>query len=449
MPVFETFPYTNFHELNLDWILKEVKNWEHVYDGIPAEIDKYIANVSIPHLHTTNGFYIYVGAVTGDDMNDGLVPERPVKTLEQAFKIFNGHTALANIYLIEPGEYLIPYATIAACELHIIARAGGITINWLEDDSNTTLKTFYNCYLHLGGYGDGSTVFHISGTGNDTCYIEGGKIYAKNITFNTGGCNFGTTGAFASFVDCTFMTKVWSQLGCVNYSGCTFHPRSGEAGRGALHIGASTIAGISTGALFKELDEAVTPYAVEADRAYINLTGSASGEDLIGNPELLHATRCSINGNQSVVRSWLYGVGSVQNCEVLSKWYPSTTTLAGYDSLPVAEEAVADTRYPVDPNAKNLTFKLELYDSDTLLARTYWNIDLGAVDTNGTMDFTSAPFIYSGDLTSNVPFAFWIKGNTFANGDIRWNHTYASSLDATSSANTDVYDIKVSIYQNF
>lgn len=449
MPVFETFPYTNFHELNLDWILKEVKNWEHVYDGIPAEIDKYIANVRIPHLHTTNGFYIYVGDITGDDMNDGLVPERPVKTLEQAFKIFNGHTALANIYLIEPGDYIIPYATIAACELHITARAGGVRVFWLEDPTNTKLKTFYNCYLHLGGYADGSTVFHISGTGNDTCYIEGGKIYARDIDFESDGCNFGTTGAFASFVDCEFRMKVWSQLGCVNYSGCTFVPLQGADGRGALHIGASTVAGISTSATFKQLDEATTPYAVEADRAYINLTGSATGDEITGNPELLHATRCSIQGNQSVVRSWLYQVGSVQNCEVLSKWYPSTTTLAGYDALPVAEDAVADTRYPVDPNAKSLTFKLELYDSDTMLARTYWNIDLGAVDTTGTMDFTSAPFIYSGDLTSNVPFAFWIKGNTFANGDVRWNHTFASSLDATSSANTDVYDIKVSIYQNF
>ena len=25
MPVFENFPYTNFHDLNLDWILSQVK----------------------------------------------------------------------------------------------------------------------------------------------------------------------------------------------------------------------------------------------------------------------------------------------------------------------------------------------------------------------------------------------------------------------------------------
>lgn len=450
MPVFETFPYTNFHELNLDWILKELKEFDTLYKGIPAEIDKYLANVSVPHLHATSGFYIYVAASTGDDMNDGLVPERPVKTMEQALKIFNGHTACGNIYLIEPGDYIIPYATIAACEMHIVARAGGVRIFWLEDPANTTLKTFYNCYLHLGGYSDGSTVFHISGTGNDTCYVEGGKIYAKNISFESDGCNFGTTGAAASFVDCEFRMKVWNQIGCVNYSGCTFIPISGADGRGCLHIGASTIAGISSSATFKQVDEDTTPYMVEADRAYINLTGSPSGDDITGNPLALYATRCSINGNQAVVRNWVYQMGMVQNCEVLSKWYPSTTALAGYQTLPIMEDATADTRYAVDPNAKSLTFKIELLDGDdAFLARTYWDIDLGAVDTSGTMDFTSAPFIYSGDLTSNVPFAFWIKGNTFSNGDIRWNHSYASSLDATSSANTDVYNVHVSIYQNF
>ena len=449
MPVFETFPYTNFHELNLDWMLKELKEFGTMYDAIPEEIDKYITAVGTPHFHTTNGYYIYVCGTTGDDKNDGLVPDRPVKTLGKALDIMNGHAALAHIYLEEPGEYLIPYRTIASCELHIIARAGDITINWMDDDDSTDLKTFYNCYLHFGGYTDGSTIFHISGTGTDTCYIEGGKIYAKNITFTSGGCNFGTTGAAATFVGCTFMMKTWAQLGCVNFSGCTFWAREGASGSAALHIGASCVAGISSSVLFREIDENVTPYCVEADRAYINLTGNFTGEGIVGNPYVIKATRCSINGNQSVVQSWMYA-GLVENCEVLSKWYATATEKAGYDTIEIIDDAVKNTRYETDPNAKSLTFKMELLDNDdAVVSRGYWTLDLGAVDTSATKDFTSAPFIYDGPITSNVPYAFYIKGDTFQNGDVRYNHSQASSLDTTSSTNTDVFNIRVAIYQNF
>lgn len=39
MPTFETFPYTNFQDLNLDWIIKKLKEFEAKdYDDIIAEI---------------------------------------------------------------------------------------------------------------------------------------------------------------------------------------------------------------------------------------------------------------------------------------------------------------------------------------------------------------------------------------------------------------------------
>ena len=42
MPVFEEFPYTNFHELNLDWILKEMKELDqNIKDLIASDIIKY------------------------------------------------------------------------------------------------------------------------------------------------------------------------------------------------------------------------------------------------------------------------------------------------------------------------------------------------------------------------------------------------------------------------
>lgn len=37
MGVFEQFPYTNFHDLNLDWILKKVKDLEQTVSGFTAQ----------------------------------------------------------------------------------------------------------------------------------------------------------------------------------------------------------------------------------------------------------------------------------------------------------------------------------------------------------------------------------------------------------------------------
>lgn len=45
MPVFETFPYTNFHELNLDWLLATTKKLENTVDAqnkVIADAVKYM-----------------------------------------------------------------------------------------------------------------------------------------------------------------------------------------------------------------------------------------------------------------------------------------------------------------------------------------------------------------------------------------------------------------------
>lgn len=49
--MFESFPNTNFHELNLDWILAQIKEFRawfdnlDVEDEIKAQVDKYFNNV--------------------------------------------------------------------------------------------------------------------------------------------------------------------------------------------------------------------------------------------------------------------------------------------------------------------------------------------------------------------------------------------------------------------
>ena len=55
--MFESYPYTNFHELNLDWILKQIKEFRtwfdnlDVEDEIKKEVDKYFNSVMMQAIY--------------------------------------------------------------------------------------------------------------------------------------------------------------------------------------------------------------------------------------------------------------------------------------------------------------------------------------------------------------------------------------------------------------
>ena len=81
MAIYDSLPYTNFHELNADWLLKQMKEAKAKVDEMQAEIDQFnedyaalaavftVAgnNVSIPGNMTANGF---IGNLTGNVTGD-------------------------------------------------------------------------------------------------------------------------------------------------------------------------------------------------------------------------------------------------------------------------------------------------------------------------------------------------------------------------------------------
>ena len=69
MPVFEEFPYTNFHELNLDWIISELKK---IREGTidTSGLVQYRALDLVPY---------YIDGVNGDDENPGTAA-KPFRT---------------------------------------------------------------------------------------------------------------------------------------------------------------------------------------------------------------------------------------------------------------------------------------------------------------------------------------------------------------------------------
>lgn len=42
MGAFEQFPYTNFHELNLDWIIEKIKEFKNEIDNIDVNITSIV-----------------------------------------------------------------------------------------------------------------------------------------------------------------------------------------------------------------------------------------------------------------------------------------------------------------------------------------------------------------------------------------------------------------------
>ena len=45
MAIYENFPYSNFHEINLDWVITEVKRISKLVDTVVLDVDAFIAEV--------------------------------------------------------------------------------------------------------------------------------------------------------------------------------------------------------------------------------------------------------------------------------------------------------------------------------------------------------------------------------------------------------------------
>ena len=109
-PIYQT-PGTNFHDLNLDWLLAQMKQlveeWEaeeEIIDGLPAEINQYFVDNGVPQVITDAITTAVAGEATIRERDDGTLAGR-CTSLESSVTTMQGtiSTNSGNISTLQTG----------------------------------------------------------------------------------------------------------------------------------------------------------------------------------------------------------------------------------------------------------------------------------------------------------------------------------------------------------
>lgn len=154
MPVFEEFPYTNFHELNLDWLIRELLK-------IKAGI---IDTESLKQYRIFDQVKYYIDGVNGDDDNPGT-SAKPFRTLDRFMKLSEQYSAIEG-HIIEAGSYRITDgSTMSGLDVRILGDVAGVNV-YLHGDDDVDYYHVFNSHLHLE---------------NITAYVQNGANVNGNI----------------------------------------------------------------------------------------------------------------------------------------------------------------------------------------------------------------------------------------------------------------------------
>lgn len=108
MGFFNNFPYTNFHEINLDWIIDAVKNCENAIAGVPAEIQKAVAEkINEFNIPEEIGKVLVDYGLALSVKNYGAVGDGVTDDSEAFQKWLEDVVTNDTVGFIPPGEYFI------------------------------------------------------------------------------------------------------------------------------------------------------------------------------------------------------------------------------------------------------------------------------------------------------------------------------------------------------
>lgn len=128
MGLFDQFPYTNFHELNLDWIIDEMKKLREDFNSLPDSIiDKLIANFKIG-----NFVNVKLLGAKGDGVSDDTLVIQTALNRYKSIFIPAGTYKISNLYI--GNECTILGENSDSCILN-----GFVKTNGYEDNVNSNL----------------------------------------------------------------------------------------------------------------------------------------------------------------------------------------------------------------------------------------------------------------------------------------------------------------------
>ena len=198
MGFWDWYPRTDFHELNLDWILRKIK---------------YIEEIS-PAYEEKNGIvrYFYVDQNAGSDLNDGLTVNTPFQTLGKALDKLNEGLLNVGVYFLSGGTYYIPtqQRVFAHCTLHLsVINPVDVTIKSVDDR-----LVGYNVHFSFYGMENHPLVFEIS-----TWRMDGGQLWGEYLDIQKG---IGLNSCGARLRWCTFRGFSFNNNGNIHFESPTF-----------------------------------------------------------------------------------------------------------------------------------------------------------------------------------------------------------------------------------
>lgn len=245
MAFWNKYPYSDFHELNLDWIIKTIIDYKST---IVETVNKWIENNpealttiednsitlekfndsvyldenDISHIieyHTppehngiVNGEALsifdnekviqnfktgydeklsrfqdwYVDGISGDDSNNGKSTATPFRTLKRALEEAKQGDIECRIKLLGGQTYDLTAINFTSLALHFSCYGSG-NVNIVFNNYGTRVA-FYNCHLNM--LGTAGQKFNISGEG---IYFDGGAVQIAYTTLETSFTSYGAS----------------------------------------------------------------------------------------------------------------------------------------------------------------------------------------------------------------------------------------------------------------